>query len=1439
MGLNRQPKKKVDNSSVGNRRTAAAGNYQQKKNDYARGRGGGGRGRGGGARKEMEISSESREMIMDVLQHIATGGSSEVSASHFDPNNRSNVITFKKNLQLSPSEYVQLCLEKNGFPPDVVTQYLVEIDQTSKMPLGFRNLMELERDQQRFLRAAMWDLFEVMIWNHELTLATNDAAPPGEDEIQDADKGISDEEWELRNEAREQEVELLEMMFGDDEILLDANTFLEGQEEDDDDDDCELFLVELVTKDAVKALLKIKLLPNYPQDPPLVQVASYPIKPKRDQKPEKGKKKSAAEVTTSVQDTLGVPSSTMVPWAPQAIRAVYDAAVDAVAAMNGMPCLTSVIPACRDAAGDQLAKAKPLTTQGETDRQKAEAKEREAKMKASKTKEKRREDFVNALHDEKKAATAGGGEAKSKKNEPEPPVAGADAKDLARALPEAVQYEAFTPDGDGQGGGLGSNSTSTRTKFLRRNPKMDEELQAQWTKLQEVGKLIPRRKELPAAQLKKLITDTMSKTDVIVVSGETGSGKTTQVPQFVLEHEIEENRGSLCNIICTQPRRLAATAVALRVADERDLPVGDQVGYSIRLENKSSKATRLNYCTTGILLRKLQVDPFLGDVSHVIVDEIHERSVDTDFLLILLRDLLVRRPSDFKIVLMSATMNAELFSNYFGGAPHVTIPGRTFPVEKFFLEDVVQMTGYSIDDSSPYAGAIGVGQRQRNNNKMRHLSEIDVAADEFGEELALEKAAKNMLDTTTAGQKKAATAGGGAAGPGQVITKDTLMTLARMNLDTINYELIERLVEYIDTTHEYEGAILIFLPGMAEIQKCMEELQSNRALAARCQFHNLHSSLGSSEQTAVFNRAKKGKRKVVIGTNIMETSITIDDAVFVIDCGKFKENRYDAKRSMSQLITCWIAKSNASQRQGRAGRVREGLCYRLYTEQQFNKLQDHQICEMHRVPLESLVLQITLLNLGDEMAYLAKALSPPEEKAVKAAVAVLRSLGALTEDKRLTSLGYHLASLPLDVRIGKMIIHGALLKCVDPVLTIAACLSVKSPFLNLQEDRDRIEGIRKGFSGDHRSDHLSAWFAYLKWRSIKHRDGERAANDFAWEAFLSVGALTQIQSTKKQYERYLVEAGFLISTEGQRARGTGYTHFAFQAHETISGNCFESGGREHNSNSQLPKLMLSCITAGLYPNVARVVRKPKFNRLVCMDGTDVIVHPSSVNAKHDFPLPFVAYVDKVKTSQTFLRETSMISPYTLLLFGGPITFLDNYSEILIGNFVSLQCAKQDGVLLSRLREQLDSTLRSKINDPTVQWETTATHVVSAIVKLLGEEGMSTAMSVIDRSPRQGLTKNFIQPGNNNGGGGGGGGKDHPAPTGGAAAVAGGGGGGGPKKPRWVNRECFNCGEMGHLGRDCPAEKRLPASQGGPTVRCFVCGLKTHHPPLCPLVKKSK
>jgi HrpA-like RNA helicase len=367
--------------------------------------------------------------------------------------------------------------------------------------------------------------------------------------------------------------------------------------------------------------------------------------------------------------------------------------------------------------------------------------------------------------------------------------------------------------------------------------------------------------------------------------------KTTQVPQLVLDNFVLQNRGSETNIIVTQPRRISAIGVSERIALERGERIGDTCGYSIKLEKKMSKKTRLLLCTTGILLRRLQCDPDLASVSHVFVDEVHERDLNTDFLLIILKDLLARRKS-LKLVLMSATLNSERFQGFFHGfcCEVVSIPGRAHPVQEFRLEDILRQTGYEVKEHSDYV----VKKSSSSTNRLT------------------KSALRKMYF------------------PKGYDTK-VIHSLSIVDEAVINYELLADLLEHISLNKD-EGAILVFLPGMAEIAKAIDEMRRKELFQSeQVLVYPLHSALSTSEQTAVFNVPPSGVRKIVVATNIAETSITIEDVVYVIDAGRVKESRRDEVKETPALVECWVSRASAKQRRGRAGRVRPGIAYHMYS----------------------------------------------------------------------------------------------------------------------------------------------------------------------------------------------------------------------------------------------------------------------------------------------------------------------------------------------------------------------------------------------------------------------------------------------------------------------------------------------------------------------------
>ncbi|XP_068088296.1 putative ATP-dependent RNA helicase DHX57 isoform X2 [Hyperolius riggenbachi] len=776
--------------------------------------------------------------------------------------------------------------------------------------------------------------------------------------------------------------------------------------------------------------------------------------------------------------------------------------------------------------------------------------------------------------------------------------------------------------------------------------------------------MLQERMKLPAWEHQDTILRLMAKHQVLVVSGMTGCGKTTQIPQFILDASLQGSPNFVSNIVCTQPRRISAISVAERVAQERAERVGISVGYQIRLESVKSSATRLLYCTTGVLLRRLEGDGILEGVSHVVVDEVHERTEESDFLLLVLKDVMTKRP-DLKILLMSATLNAELFSQYFNQCPVVHIPGRVFPVDQFFLEDAIAKTRYVLEDASPYRRSSKNSSTKEQRKGRSYEDVMDDLERQINGVVRIQES-KSVKDSAPDQQlniNELSTRYNG-------VNKSVVKTLFSMDLEKINLELIEALLEWIvNGEHAYPpGAILVFLPGLAEIKTLYDQLQSNALFSnrrsKRCVIYPLHSSLASEEQQAVFIKPPQGVTKIIISTNIAETSITIDDVVYVIDSGKMKEKRYDPGKSMESLEETWVSRANAMQRKGRAGRVASGVCFHLFTSHHYkHHLLDQQPPEIHRIPLEQLCLRIKILEIFSEIrleTVMSRIIEPPNTESIQTSKLRLRDLGALTKQDTLTPLGYHLASLPVDVRIGKLMLFGAIFRCLDPALTIAASLAFKSPFVCPWDKKEEANKKKQEFAVAN-SDHLALLQAYKGWSNVI-KENPRAGYSYCRENFLSSRVMQEIASLKRQFTELLSDIGFV--REGLRARDI-EKRWAYRGDGII-----EATGEEANTNAENIKLMSAMLCAALYPNVVQVrtpegkfqatragavKMAPKAEEIKFVTKNDgyVNIHPSSINyQERGFDSPYFVYHEKIKTSRVFVRDCSMVSVYPLVLFGG-------------------------------------------------------------------------------------------------------------------------------------------------------------------------------------------
>jgi ATP-dependent RNA helicase DHX57 len=530
----------------------------------------------------------------------------------------------------------------------------------------------------------------------------------------------------------------------------------------------------------------------------------------------------------------------------------------------------------------------------------------------------------------------------------------------------------------------------------------------------------------------------------------------------------------------------------------------------------------------------------------------------------------------------------------------------------------------------------------------------------------------------------------------------------------INYDLIARTVEYIDNElGDQEGGILIFLPGVAEIDQTLRALRSIPSLHPL----PLHASLQSSEQKLVFKKPPTGKRKVVAATNVAETSITIEDIVAVIDTGRVKETSFDPSNNMVKLAEVWASKAACKQRRGRAGRVRAGKCYKLYTKTAEAKLAERPDPEIRRVPLEQLCLSVRAMGITDIPSFLASALTPPESLAVEGALALLARIGAL-DGNEMTALGSHLSMIPADLRCGKLLIYGVAFQCLDACLTVAAILTIRSPFVSPQAKREESKTARTSFGNGH-GDLICDLHAYEQWSEKRTVEPPSSVRRWCDENFLNHQTLMDISTSRRQYITSLQELGFLPP-------GDSYS---------ISTN--PTYNRENNNDA----LIRALIAGSFQPQVARIDFPDKkfaasssgaveldpeartikyFNE----ENGRVFVHPSStLFDAQGFPghSVYTSYFTKMATSKVFIRELTPFNVYSLLMFSGPITIDPQGRGLVIDGWLRVRGWTRVGVLVNRLRMILDDVLARKIDEP--DFDMSSSDVVGITRRLVELNGL--------------------------------------------------------------------------------------------------------------------
>ncbi|KAF5375029.1 hypothetical protein D9758_000280 [Tetrapyrgos nigripes] len=741
------------------------------------------------------------------------------------------------------------------------------------------------------------------------------------------------------------------------------------------------------------------------------------------------------------------------------------------------------------------------------------------------------------------------------------------------------------------------------------------------------------RMALPVYSRAEDVLAAIRENEVTILMAATGSGKTTQVPQLILDSFIEQGKGAACNVLCTQPRRLAALSVADRVANERGEPLGKTIGYQVRFESKlPEEHGSVTFCTTGVFLKRLQSAlgeqrGNLDDITHVVIDEVHERDVDTDLLLVVLKRILAERKArnkPLKVVLMSATIDSTLFRTYFpddAGQPAkvVEVPGRTFPVKRHFMEDFV-----------PQLAAGPSKWVFQDESVVKYVvRELGVQALPRGVSLGRVDPARVAADPDT-------------------------------EVD-IPYPLIAATIAHALKSSD-SGHVLTFLAGWDDIIAVQKILQApegsfgiNFSDTSKYSIHLLHSTIPLAEQQVIFSPPPPGVRRIILATNIAETSVTIPDVVYVVDSARLKEQRYDPEKHMSSLVSAWVGSSNLNQRAGRAGRHRPGEYFGVLSKDHASKLHAYQTVEMMRVDLSNVAMHVKALNFPGMTVeeVLAEAIEPPPPERVAVAMKDLQMVGALDDHKELTALGRVLLQLPVDVQVGRLVLYGSFFRCLDQALTLAALLTNRDPFVSPMHLKNEASKVKTSWCpAGFKSDALAALQAYNAWDAIQSRGEYITANRFCVDNFLAKPTLLMIQKIKTHILQSLYTAGVIdVSAGGAVAED------------------FSSGRRM----SIPPELNINGDSFPLLTALIAIASQPKFavktSERILRTSQDrvTMIHPSSVNHPKNLPdikdlgppsKQIFAFLEKRRNvssgsgpASTFLVTTTHIDPLTYILFG--------------------------------------------------------------------------------------------------------------------------------------------------------------------------------------------
>lgn len=750
------------------------------------------------------------------------------------------------------------------------------------------------------------------------------------------------------------------------------------------------------------------------------------------------------------------------------------------------------------------------------------------------------------------------------------------------------------------------------------------------------------RRALPMMSYKERLIKMVDNNAYSILVSTTGSGKTTQVPQLILEDWCRRGHGADCNIICTQPRVMAAISVAKRVGDELGERLKGRVGYHVRHHGwiPRPRDGSIIYCTTGILLQQLQHEPdlILHNISHLILDEVHERRMELDFTLIWLKHAIALRRSRGlrvpRIMLMSATLDEKVFVNHFKNfdssgklipTPSLTVPGRAYPVSEKYLEEVL--------------GDIQGAHDNLSLDNLRTRLEYKPSLNYIENELSL--ATRDFQSVLTPGSEQDV----------DWNTSDEPITPLGLIAETIAH--------VISTTNE--GAILAFLPGLGEILKVEEILRSSKPpifgvnfnLEQRYKILKLHSSLPDSQQT-VFQPVPDGVRKIILSSPIAETSVTIPDVAFVIDSGQVRQLQYDQTIRASWLRNVWIDGSGAKQRAGRAGRVQEGTYLALYSKARREAMPASGVPELVRADLQSVCLAIKSRKpqYSDVGKFLAAAIDAPANASVKDAMQSLVDTGALTPGQAITPLGRLLSNIPIHPSLAKMIVMALIFKCLDPILIAGAAITERDMWAGTPELRHQVLKSKTKFARKSGSDLIATYnaFCYMRQNSMR-------ADEAARQKHLQLDVFDKIQAAAAGIRDALINTGLLQEQD------------ASDADQRI-------GGDAVNVNSNNQNVVKAVLVAGLQANLGcpkTLWAKRTFALGHRPDATPSAFSViSTIKARIGSNIRLVAFGQLAVVNDSYvMRHVTAISPITAALFGGSLTKPSKHAAPLVNNFMPL------------------------------------------------------------------------------------------------------------------------------------------------------------------------